>query len=97
MRRARCLHARAPCERRSPKDKVEPLPPMSGEPLPTILGRHLRRLRNERGLSRELVATRLRVSAAVVAAHERGARRFTAEDLVAYIRLFGIRTSDLFR
>jgi DNA-binding XRE family transcriptional regulator len=97
MCRVRNLRSPAPCQTPSRTGNVEPHPPTPGEPLQTLLGRQLRRLRNERGFSRQLVATRLRVTPADVAAHERGARRFTAEELLAYTRVFNIRISDLFR
>jgi transcriptional regulator with XRE-family HTH domain len=68
----------------------------STEPLHVGLGRRLRRLRVERGWSREQVAKRLRVPVAHVKGHERGTRRIEPRDLVAYARLFRVRISDFF-
>jgi ribosome-binding protein aMBF1 (putative translation factor) len=67
------------------------------ERLTVVLGRRLRRLRVARGWSRRVVATRLRVPVAHVEGHERGTRQIEAHELLLYVRLFGVRISDLFR
>jgi len=67
-----------------------------GEPLQVVLGRRLRRLRLERGFDREGVAARLGVPVDHVAAHERGIRRFKAQELLAYGRLLEVRISSFF-
>jgi transcriptional regulator with XRE-family HTH domain len=56
----------------------------------------LRRLRLERGFDHEGIARRLGVPVEHVRAHERGARPFTVQDLVAYVRLFEVRLSSFF-
>jgi hypothetical protein len=66
------------------------------EPLQLVLGRRLRWLRVERGLSRKAVAARLRLPVALVERHERGTGQIKAEQLVAYARLFGVRISLFF-
>jgi DNA-binding XRE family transcriptional regulator len=61
------------------------------------LGRRMRRLRIERGWSRQTVATQLGISMTRVESHERGKRRIEARELVAYVRLYGLTIGDLFR
>jgi transcriptional regulator with XRE-family HTH domain len=67
------------------------------EPLCAVIGRQLRRIRVERGLSRKAVAARLGLAAERVGAHERGAVRLEARELVAYVRFYGVSISELFR
>jgi DNA-binding transcriptional regulator YiaG len=71
--------------------------PRAGEPVSVVLGRRLRWLRVERGLSRKQVAERLRVPVEHVEGHERGIRRIDPRDLVEYARLFRARISDFFK
>jgi hypothetical protein len=61
------------------------------------LGRQLRRLRVERGLSRKVVAASLGLSVKRIEGHERGTRKIEARELVAYTRLYQVRLADLFR
>lgn len=67
------------------------------EPLDVVLGRRLRRLRVERGLSRGTVAIRLRLPLKDVENYERGTACIEARQLVAYARLFNVRISTFFR
>jgi transcriptional regulator with XRE-family HTH domain len=62
-----------------------------------ILGRRLRWLRVERGLSRKLVALGLGLPAALVTQHEQGTARLQPQQVMAYARFYGIRVSFLFR
>jgi DNA-binding XRE family transcriptional regulator len=71
--------------------------PTCGDPLSEVLGRRLRWLRVERGLSRKQVAERLRIPVEHVEDHERGTRQMKARDVVAYARLFRVRISDFFK
>lgn len=72
-------------------------PPTSGEPLNIELGKRLRRIRIERGLSRQVIAACLGLPLKRIVAHERGKRRMTARDLVAYAEFYGVRLSTFFR
>jgi DNA-binding XRE family transcriptional regulator len=71
--------------------------PTCGDPLSVVLGRRLRWLRVERGLSRKEVAERMRIPVEHVEGHERGTRRMEPHNLVAYARLFRVRISDFFK
>jgi hypothetical protein len=71
--------------------------PQGCEALSVVLGRRLRRLRVERGLSRKQVAERLLVPVEQVEGHERGTRPIEPADLVAYARLFRVRISAFFK
>jgi DNA-binding XRE family transcriptional regulator len=88
------LRSRPLC-RPSPAER--PCEPESAKPLQAVLGLQLRRLRNERGLTRKRVAASLNISPRRVEAHERGIRPFAAEELVAYACLFDVRISSFFR
>jgi transcriptional regulator with XRE-family HTH domain len=65
--------------------------------LSVVIGRRVRRLRVERGWSRQFVAMRLGLPSKHVEEHERGTKRIEAHELAAYIRLFRIRISTFFR
>jgi|HubBroStandDraft_1064217.scaffolds.fasta_scaffold263924_1 hypothetical protein len=70
--------------------------PGRAEPLHARLGRRLRRLRIEGGLTRKIVAGHLGLRLERVAAHERGKGRIAARDLIAYAEFYGVRLSVLF-
>ena len=78
-------------------DALSSVAPMTAEPLQVVLGRRLRWLRVERGLSRKIVAGRLRLSERVIERHEQGIGRIQPHQLVAYARLFEMRISGFFR
>jgi transcriptional regulator with XRE-family HTH domain len=70
--------------------------PTCAEPLSVVLGRRLRRLRGERGWSRQTVATRVGLPVRRVGEHERGTRDIEPRELVAYIRLYRVSIGTLF-
>jgi transcriptional regulator with XRE-family HTH domain len=61
------------------------------------VGRRLRRLRVERGWTRETVAARLGLPVRRIEEHERGTRAIEARELVAYVRLYRVSVATLFR
>jgi Helix-turn-helix domain len=76
---------------------LPPVAPMAAEPLQVVLGRRLRCLRVERGLSCKIVAARLRLPVKLIERHEQGTGRIQPHQLLAYARLFDIRISGFFR
>jgi transcriptional regulator with XRE-family HTH domain len=64
--------------------------------LSVVLGRRLRWLRVERGLSRKQVAERLRVPVEQVEGHERATLAIEPRHLVNYARVFQVRISEFF-
>jgi transcriptional regulator with XRE-family HTH domain len=71
--------------------------PVSGDPLHVVIGQRLKRLRRERGWSREAVASGMSVALNIIEEHERGERRFSPDELVAYAKFYGVPLSFFFR
>jgi hypothetical protein len=61
------------------------------------LGRRLRLLRSELGLSREMLAKGVDLTIDRVEAHERGIARIGAHHLVRYAEFLGVRLSVFFK
>jgi transcriptional regulator with XRE-family HTH domain len=61
-----------------------------------ILGRRLRWIRIQRGLSRKLVALRLGLPVTLVEQHEQGTARLQPRQVMAYARFYDVRISFLF-
>ena len=78
-------------------EALPPVAPTAAEPLQVVLGRRLQCLRVERGLSRKIVAARLRLPVKLIERHEQGTGRIQPHQLLAYARLFDIRISGFFR
>jgi ribosome-binding protein aMBF1 (putative translation factor) len=72
-------------------------PPAAEESLQVVLGRRLRWLRLEHGMSRKALAARLRLTEELIEGYERGTGTIRARQLVAYARLFHLRISSFFR
>jgi ribosome-binding protein aMBF1 (putative translation factor) len=61
------------------------------------IGRRLRILRTESGLSREMLAQGVGLTTDQVDAHERGTARMAARHLVGYATFLGVRLSAFFK
>jgi transcriptional regulator with XRE-family HTH domain len=66
-------------------------------PLQIMVGRQLRLIRDERGLSREALAVRVGLPVEHIEEHESGTRRIGVTQLLIYASLLGVRISAFFR
>jgi DNA-binding XRE family transcriptional regulator len=65
--------------------------------LDALIGRRLRILRAELGLSPEMLAKGVGLTDDEVKAHERGTRRIAAHHLLSYAAFLGVRLSAFFK
>jgi DNA-binding XRE family transcriptional regulator len=93
---SRDAHTIAACRQPWSTTPFRPGPPSYALTLFVVIGRRLRRLRVERGVSRDTVAARLGLPVKHIEAHERGKRRIEPPELAAYAGLYGVPLSSLF-